>query len=166
MFLRHLISCLQIMDNNNNPWDMFVFRSVFRELHDRQGLPRKVVVFAVHSPHYSNWFTASAAVYQALGHQSYRLAQDHLGPYNFVAMHTLADVQTLLSYRYELQGKTSRWRGVLAPCWTTNCSSYDLEIDGVRVVPLNWIESSCPLITSVLPDQRKYEPVLSILSCL
>ena len=39
-----------------------------------------------------------------LGHRNYRIAEDHIGPFVFVAVSSDADLQTLLSYRYEFLG--------------------------------------------------------------
>ena len=92
------------MDNYDHSWDMSVYRYVFHELRVRHGLQTRVVVLAVHSNFYSRWYIAFVVVHQVLGHRNYRLAEDHLGPYVFVAVHSNADLQTLLSYRYEFRG--------------------------------------------------------------
>ena len=78
--------------------------TVFHELRVRHGHQPRVVVFAVHSNFYSRWYIASVVVHQVLGHRNYRLAEDHLGPYVFVVVHSNADLQTLLSYHYEFRG--------------------------------------------------------------
>lgn len=128
-----VLYCAQIMDNYAHAWDMSVFRYVFRELRIRQGLQRRVVVLRVHSNFYSRWYIASAIVHQVLGHRSYSLAEDYLGPSVFVAVRSDADVQTLLSYRYEFRGVdvfSHRIRYLtLRP--------HDPEIGGVRAVALN-----------------------------
>jgi hypothetical protein len=49
-------------------------------------------VLAVHSNFKSRWYIASVVVHQVLGHRNYRLAEDHLGPYVFVAVHSNADL--------------------------------------------------------------------------
>ena len=92
------------MDNYDHSWDMSVYRYVFCELRVRHGLQTRVVVLAVHSNFYSRWYIASIVVHQVLGHRNYHLAEDHLGPYVFVVVHSNAYLQTLLSYRYESHG--------------------------------------------------------------
>ena len=55
----------------------------------------RVVVLAVHSNFYFRWYIASVVV-QVVCHRNYHLAEDHLGPYVFVVVHSNADLQTLL----------------------------------------------------------------------
>jgi hypothetical protein len=100
-FLHIIFFFTQIMDNYDQSWDMSMYRNVFHELRVCHGLQTWVVVLAVHSNFYSRWYIASVVVHQVLGHQNYRLAKDHLGPYVFVVVPSNADLQTLLSYRYE-----------------------------------------------------------------
>ena len=80
------------MDNYDHSWDMSVYRYVFRELHVRHGLQTRVVMLVVHSNFCSRWYIASIVVHQVLGHRNYRLVEDHLGPYVFVAVHSNADL--------------------------------------------------------------------------
>ena len=87
------------MDNYDHSSDMSVYRYVFRELHVCHGIQTRVVVLALDSNFYSRWYIASVVVHQVLGHQNYHLAEDHLGPYVFVAVHSNEDLHTLLSYR-------------------------------------------------------------------
>jgi len=121
------------MDNYDHSWDMSMYRYVFHELRVRHGLQTRVVVLVVHSNFYSRWYIAYVVVHQVLGHQNYHLAEDHLGPYVFVAVHSNVDLQTLLSYRYEFCGAE-----VFSHCirYLTIRPS-DLAIGGVRVVPFN-----------------------------
>jgi hypothetical protein len=121
------------MDNNDHSWDMIVYRNVFRKLRVHHGLQTRVVVLAVHSNFYSRWYIASVVVQQVLGHQNYHIAKDHLGPYVFVAVHSNAYLQTLLSYCYEFRGAKvlSHRIPYLIVC------PNDLEIGGVCAVPFN-----------------------------
>jgi hypothetical protein len=112
---------------------MSVYRYVFRELHVRHGLQTRVVVLAVHSNFYSWWYIASVVVHQVLGHQNYHLAKDHLGPYVFIAVRSNADLQTLLSYHYEFRGAKVFSHRIRYLTIRPN----DLEVGGVRAVPLN-----------------------------
>ena len=80
------------MDNYDHSWDMPMYRYVIRELHVPHGLQTRVVVLAVHSNFYSRWYIASVLVHQVLDHRNNRLAEDHLGPYVFVAVHSNADL--------------------------------------------------------------------------
>jgi len=121
------------MDNYGNAWDMTVFRYVFRELRVRRGLQTRVVVLSVHSSFYSSWYVASAVVHQVLGHRNYRLAEDHLGPYVFVSVRSIGDVQTLLSYHYRFPN---------AEIWPhrirfLTLRANDPEIGGVVAIPFN-----------------------------
>ena len=50
------------------------------------------VVLVVHSNFYSRWYIASVVVHQVLGHRNYRLAEDHLGPYVFLMVHSNVDL--------------------------------------------------------------------------
>ena len=76
---------------------------------------------------------ASIVVHQVLGHQNYHLAEDHLGPYVFVVVHSNIDLQTFLSYRYEFRGVEVFPHRV----HYLKIRQNDLEIGGVHVVPLN-----------------------------
>ena len=107
--------------------------TIFRELRVLHGLQIRVVVLVVHSNFYSRWYIASVVVHQVLGHQNYQLAEDHLGPYVFVVVHSNADLQTLLSYRYEFRGAEVFSHRI---CYLT-IRSNDPEIGGVHAVPLN-----------------------------
>ena len=80
------------MDNYDHSWDMSMYRYVFHELRVCHGLQTRVVVLAVHSNFYSRWYIASIVVHQVLGHRNYHLAEDHLGPYVFVIVHSNADI--------------------------------------------------------------------------
>ena len=80
------------MDDYDHSWDMSMNRSVFHEFCVHHGLQIRVVVLAVHSNFYSRWYIASIVVHQVLGHQNYHLAEDHLGPYVFVTVHSNADL--------------------------------------------------------------------------
>ena len=71
---------------------MSLYRYVFHELRVHHGLQTRVVVLAVHSIFYSRWYIASVVVYHVLGHRNYHLAEDHLGPYVFVVVHSNADI--------------------------------------------------------------------------
>jgi hypothetical protein len=121
------------MDNYGHFWDMSVYRYVFHELHVRYGLQTRFVVLVVHSHFYSRWYIASTVVYQVLSHQNYYLAEDHLGPYVFVVVHSNADLQTLLSYHYEFRGAKVFSHRIRYLTIRLN----DPEIGGVCVVPLN-----------------------------
>ena len=110
-----------------------MYRYVFRELCVRYGLQTRVVVLVVHSLLYSRWYIASVVVHQVLGHQNYRLAQDHLGPYVFVAVPSNVDLQTLLSYCYEFRDAEVFSHRIHYLTIHPN----DPEIGGVRAVPLN-----------------------------
>jgi hypothetical protein len=121
------------MDNYDHSWDMSVYRYVFHELHVCHHLQTRVVVLAVHSSFYSRWYIASIVVHQVLGHRNYCLAKDHLRPYVFVAVRSNADLQTLLSYRYEFRGVEVFSHRIRYLTIRLN----DPEIGGVRVVPFN-----------------------------
>ena len=106
---------------------------VFRELRVRHGLQTRVIVLAVHSNFYSRRYIASVVVHQVLGHRNYHLAKDHLGPYVFVVVHSNADLQTLLSYRYEFCDAEVFPHRI---CYLT-IRPNDPEIGGVHAVPFN-----------------------------
>ena len=74
------------MDNYDHSWDMSVYHYVFHELRVCHGLQTRVVALGMHSNFYSRWYIASVVVHQVLGHQNYRLAEDHLGPYVFIVV--------------------------------------------------------------------------------
>ena len=80
------------MDNYDHSWDMSMYCYVFHELHVRHGLQKRVVVLVAHSNFYSRGYIASVVVHQVLGHRNYHLAEDHLGPYVFVVVHSNADL--------------------------------------------------------------------------
>ena len=80
------------MDNYDHSCDMSMYRYVFRELHVLHGLQTRVVVLTVNSNFYSRWYIVSVVVHQVLGHRNYHLAEDHLGPYVFVVVHSNADI--------------------------------------------------------------------------
>ena len=121
------------MNNYDHSLDMSVYRYVSHELHVRHGLQTRVVVLVVHSNFYSRWYIVFVVVYQVLGHRNYHLAEDHLGPYVFVAVCSNVDLQTLLSYRYEFRGAEVFSHHI---CYIT-IHPNDLEIGGVRAVPFN-----------------------------
>ena len=110
-----------------------MYRYVFRELRVRHGLQTTVVVLAVHSNFYSRCYIASVVVHQVLGHQNHCLAEDHLGPYVFVAVHSNADLPTLLSYCYEFRGVKVFSHRIRYLTIRPN----DPEIGGVHEVPFN-----------------------------
>ena len=102
-FLHIVFFFTQIMDNYDHSWDMSVYRCLLQASCSPWPTNKGCSV-AVHSNFYSRWYIASEVVHQVLGHRNYCLAKDHLGPYVFVAVHSNADLQTLLSYRYEFHG--------------------------------------------------------------
>jgi hypothetical protein len=90
-------------------------------------------VLVVHSNFYNRWYIASIVVHQVLGHRNYLLAEDHLGPYVFVVVHSNADLQALLSYHYEFHGVEVFSHHIRFLTIHPN----DPEIGEVHVVPLN-----------------------------
>jgi hypothetical protein len=132
-FLHIVFFFTQIMDNYDHSWDMSVYHYVFHKLRLHYGLQIRVVVLAVHSSFYSRWYIASVVVHQVLGHRNYRLAEDHLGPYVFVAVYSNIDLQTLLSYNYEFCGAEVFSHPI---CYLIIYPN-DLEIGGVCAVPFN-----------------------------
>ena len=121
------------MDNYDHSCDMSVYRYVFCEFRVHHGLQTRVVVLAVDSNFYSRWCIASIVVHQVLGHRNYRLVEDHLGPYVFVAVHSNADLPTLLSYCYEFRGVKVFSHRIRYLTIHPN----DTEIGGDHAVPLN-----------------------------
>jgi hypothetical protein len=132
-FLHIVFFFTQIMDNYDHSWDMSIDHYVFHKLRLHYGLQIRVVVLAVHSSFYSRWYIASVVVHQVLGHRNYRLAEDHLGPYVFVAVYSNIDLQTLLSYNYEFCGAEVFSHPI---CYLIIYPN-DLEIGGVCAVPFN-----------------------------